>query len=70
MSGLNLTAEEIFEVTGRRKYSSQISQLRTMGFTVKERADGRPLIARAHYLQVMGVDRSPETDDSVELDLD
>ena len=67
---LNLTADEITEITGRQRYSSQIAQLRHMGFTVKKNADGRPLVSRAHYLQIMGVDSATTAEDSVQLCLD
>ena len=39
MSPINLTFEEIKEITGRCKPSAQIRWLQTMGFTVLRRAD-------------------------------
>lgn len=60
MSPINLTFEEIKEITGRCKPSAQIRWLQTMGFTVLRRADGKPLISRAHFEFKMGgtADRS------------
>lgn len=49
-----LTDEELREITGRVKYSAQLRALRAMGFTVRVRPDGSPLVSRAHWEQVMG----------------
>ena len=54
MEPINLTAEEIQEITGRRMPSAQIRWFRKNGFTVLPRADGKPLISRAHFLSKMG----------------
>ena len=51
-----LTQQEITDITGYQKRSCQVAWLRDNGFTVKIRADGSPLIARANYLRVMGAD--------------
>lgn len=58
MKPINLTIEEIREVTGRVNASAQIRWLQQMGFTVLRRADGKPLISRAHFEAVMGSERS------------
>lgn len=55
MTNLNLTKEELTEVTGKVRLSSQVKILRQLGFEVKVRLDGFPLVAREHYLKVMGV---------------
>ncbi len=55
MPKLNLTPEELFEVTGKKRISSQVKTLRQLGFEVKVRPDGFPLVAREHYLKLMGV---------------
>jgi len=49
MTPINLTLDEIKEVTGRIKPSAQLRWFRQMGFTVLTRADGKPLISRAHF---------------------
>lgn len=54
MSSLNLTAEEIEDITGLKRASAQIRHLRSLGLTVKQRADGSPLVSRANYHVVMG----------------
>jgi hypothetical protein len=51
---INLTLEEIKEITGRVKATAQIRWLRQHGFTVLPRADGRPLVSRAHFEAKMG----------------
>ncbi|MCZ6804073.1 MAG: DUF4224 domain-containing protein [Proteobacteria bacterium] len=52
---LNLTKDELIEITGKKRSSSQVKTLRDLGFEVKVRSDGFPLVARAHYLKLMGV---------------
>ena len=55
MNSLNLTESELIEVTGKKRSSVQVRILRKLGFEVKVRPDGYPLVAREHYLRVMGV---------------
>ena len=54
MSPINLTTQEIIDITGRSKPSAQIRWLQRLGFTVLQRADGKPLISRAHFEFKMG----------------
>lgn len=54
MATINLTTEEIIDITGRCKPSAQIRWLQRMGFVVLRRADGKPLISRAHFEAKMG----------------
>ena len=54
LNGLNLSEEDIIEVTGKRRPSAQIRVLRQLGFDIKIRPDGKPLLCREHYFQVMG----------------
>ncbi|GJM17467.1 MAG: hypothetical protein DHS20C13_27940 [Thermodesulfobacteriota bacterium] len=55
MSNLNLTKYELTEITGKVRSSSQVKILRHLGIEVKVRPDGVPLVAREHYLKLMGV---------------
>ena len=55
---INLTAEEIRDITGLTMPRKQCAWLRENGFVFKIRADGYPLVARSHFLQTMGVDLS------------
>ena len=55
MNSLNLTESELIEVTGKKRSSAQVRILRQIGYEVKVRPDGHPLVARKHYLRVMGV---------------
>lgn len=52
---INLSHDEIADITGAVRPSTQLARLHSMGFHVLKRPDGRPLVARAHYLAVMGV---------------
>ncbi len=54
MNSLNLTESELIEVTGKKRSSAQVRILRQIGYEVKVRPDGYPLVAREHYLRVMG----------------
>ena len=49
-----LTVEELRGITGRMKAAAQIRWLRRHGFTVLARADGKPLVSRAHFESRMG----------------
>ena len=42
MNPINLTPEEIQDITGRRMASAQVRWFRKNGFTVLQRADGKP----------------------------
>jgi len=50
---LNLTTEEITDITGAKRPATQLRRLREMGFHAIARPDGRPIISRAHYLATM-----------------
>lgn len=54
IGGLCLSYKELVELTGLKKYSAQLRWLRREGFVVKTRADGMPLVARAHFESMMG----------------
>lgn len=57
---INLTPAEIREITGAVRKPTQAKRLREMGFIVRVRCDGYPLVTRDHYLAVMsgGVPRN------------
>ena len=54
MESINLTHEEIQQVTGRVKACAQLKWFRENGFIAMVRADGRPLVSRAHFELKMG----------------
>ncbi|MBL4573846.1 MAG: DUF4224 domain-containing protein [Gammaproteobacteria bacterium] len=54
MLPINLTSDELKEVTGRQKSTAQLRWLRRNGFTALLRADGIPLVSRAHFEAKMG----------------
>lgn len=51
---INLTKKELQEITGRLKPAAQLRWLRKNGFTALLRADGIPLVSRAHFEAKMG----------------
>jgi len=55
VNSLNLIEDELIEVTGKKRSSVQVRILRQLGLEVKVRPDGFPLVAREHYLRIMGV---------------
>ncbi len=55
MDALNLTKEELIEVTGKLRPSAQYRVLCEMGIPTKKRTDGIPLVCRQVYLEIMGV---------------
>jgi hypothetical protein len=52
--GLCLSYAELVELTGLKKYSAQHRWLRREGFIAKTRANGMPVVSRAHFLSMMG----------------
>lgn len=46
---LCLTAEEIEDVTRKKRYSAQIRVLRALGIEARHRPDGSILVDRGHY---------------------
>jgi len=53
-TSLFLTAAELFDLTGYKKPSKQLSWLRGQGFIFRVAADGYPRVDRTHYLKLMG----------------
>lgn len=49
MESINLTRDELKDITGRLKPAAQLRWLRRNGFTALLRADGIPLVSRAHF---------------------
>lgn len=49
MESIILTTQELLDITGRIKASAQVRWLRQHGFTVMQRADGRPIVSRSHF---------------------
>ena len=67
---LNLTPDEIIDITHKVKFKAQVKALRELGIPVKERPDGKPLVARQAYLIAMGVPLESTKQARVEPDLD
>jgi uncharacterized protein DUF4224 len=51
---LNLTSEEIIEITGKHRPSVQFRVLNQMAIPVKKRLDGKPIVCRQTYMRLMG----------------
>ncbi|XUW87743.1 DUF4224 domain-containing protein [Burkholderia sp. M6-3] len=63
MSGnLFLTAEEMVELSGKRKHHSQAKVLRAMGVEHVIRPDGRVLVLRQHVEQLFGAKAEADRD--------
>lgn len=54
MSLIYLTADELKGISGYCKPTAQLRWLRRNGFTALLRADGIPLVSRAHFEAKMG----------------
>lgn len=52
--GLCLSYSELVELTGLKRYKAQMNWLRREGFVAKTRANGMPVVSRAHFLSMMG----------------
>jgi hypothetical protein len=50
-----LTADELIELTGRRRHDAQALALRSMGIEHRLRPDGTVVVLRAHVEQLLGV---------------
>ena len=49
-----LTLQEIEAITGKHRYRAQARALGRMGIQCRARPDGRPIVSRAAFEQVMG----------------
>jgi len=56
MNQINLTAQEIKDITGKTHRSKQMIVLAVLQIPFKERPDGSILVSRDAYNQVMGCD--------------
>jgi hypothetical protein len=59
MSDMFLTPEELVEMTGRKQMRAQALALTHLGIIHKIRADGKPLVLRAHVEQLLGAGVAP-----------
>lgn len=71
MAALNLTKDEIKQVTGRVRASYQVKVLQALGIPVKVRPDGSPLVCRSAYYTVMTPTDKLKScnDDNVNIDV-
>lgn len=65
-----LQQSEIREITGRQRYTAQIKALRGMGFEVKIRPDGSPLVSESNFDKVTGGRIQAESSVDVKLHLE
>jgi hypothetical protein len=64
-----LPQDEIRDITHKVRYSAQIRALRSLGFEVKIRPDGSPLVSESNFEKVTGGYAKTERVD-VKLNLD
>lgn len=50
-----LSQDELFELTGRRRSSSQIAVLNSLGIIHLVRPDGSVVVSKSHIEQILGV---------------
>lgn len=55
-----LTPDELIEMTGRKQMRAQAIALTHLGIIHKIRADGKPLVLRAHVEQLLGAGLTPK----------
>lgn len=60
MSDMFLTPDELVEMTGRKQMRAQAIALTYLGIIHKIRADGKPLVLRAHVEEVLGAGVAPK----------
>lgn len=60
MSDMFLTPDELIEMTGRKQMRAQAIALTHLGIIHKIRADGKPLVLRAHVEQLLGAGIAPK----------
>lgn len=65
-----LQQSEIREITKRQRYTAQIKALRGMGFEVKIRPDGSPLVSESNFDKVTGGRERKDNNIDVELHLE
>ena len=68
MSQLNLTTEEIREITGKSHRAKQAIVLSILGIPFKIRPDGNILVSRDAYKEAMGCKNTPVDTNIVEPD--
>jgi hypothetical protein len=54
MKSICLNENEIMEITGLLRKTAQLRWFQREGIVVRLKADGSPLVARSHFLQMMG----------------
>lgn len=67
---LTLSANELHEITGRKRHSAQIRVLEQLRIPVKPRPDGSPCVYRDAAARVMGAGHIDSDDSTVEVELD
>ena len=65
-----LTTDELYGITGLRRASAQFRWFISNGFKAVKRANGFPVVSRAHFLVVMGGIRFETYPDYPEPDFD
>lgn len=53
---LILNQEELFALTGRRRYRAQSRAFTRMGISCWLRPDGFPIVSRTHFEEIMGAE--------------
>lgn len=64
-----LTADEIAELTGRRRCNAQVRVLRFMGIEHRQRPDGSIAVSRSHVDSLLGAGPASTKIKEYEIDL-
>jgi hypothetical protein len=51
---LNLSEEEIIDITGKLRHDAQARELRHLGIDFRTRSDGSHVVSRLHYEKSLG----------------
>jgi len=65
---INLTKQEIKDITGAHWHARQIEILADLGIPCKIRPDGLPIVSRLAYEQAMGAQPGTAANDEIQPD--
>ncbi len=61
-----LTLQDVEAITGKHRYRAQVRALAQMGIQCRVRPDGRPIVSRAVFEQVMGTNTDLQAEPNFE----
>ena len=67
---ITLTDHELYQITGKKRWSAQVRKLEKLHIPFKPRDDGKPIVFRKAAEQAMGVAHTTESRRAVTLNFD